>query len=322
MLSHPTPPQTPTVGSINHVFKCNECYHIPTHPEPQLLRSINHVFKCNKCYHIPPHPEPQLLRSINHVFKCNECYHIPTHPEPQLLRSINHVFKCNECYHIPPHPEPQLLRSINHVFKCNECYHIPPHPDPNCCVASTMCSSATNVITSHPTPPKSFAFGHGVANPAVSQNKQSLYVALSNAEPKVQYAKRNQLHVLQDSSIHFNSWTAESGAIPVCAGYSEARLPLLSTGPRYFAQKSAFTALWEAKRGWSCRCGSNGFRMRLTTWNDELCPHLFSRILPHTNMKYNLTETSKWECRHLWSMRRIDACICQIGWVVVFIPFV
>ena len=37
--------------------------------------------------------------------------------------------------------------------------------------ASNMCSCATNVITSHPmhpTPPQNFAFGHGVANPAVS----------------------------------------------------------------------------------------------------------------------------------------------------------
>ena len=49
-----------------------------------------------------------------------------------------------------PIPKPQLLRSINHVFKCNECYHIP----------------------SHPNPPQNFAFGHGVANPAVSINYQ------------------------------------------------------------------------------------------------------------------------------------------------------
>ena len=31
---------------------------------------------------------------------------------------------------------------------------IPPHPNPNCCVASNMCSCATNVNTSHPTPPQ------------------------------------------------------------------------------------------------------------------------------------------------------------------------
>ena len=54
----------------------------------------------------------------------------------------------------PTPPQPQLLRSIKHVFMCNECYHpIPPHPNPNCCVASNMCSCATNVIIpSHPTP--------------------------------------------------------------------------------------------------------------------------------------------------------------------------
>ena len=55
----------------------------------------------------------------------------------------------------PTPPQPQLLRSIEHVFMCNECYHpIPPHPNPNCCVASNMCSCATNVNTSHPTPPQ------------------------------------------------------------------------------------------------------------------------------------------------------------------------
>ncbi len=54
----------------------------------------------------------------------------------------------------------------------------PGHPNPNCCVASTMCSCATNVITSHPTPTptQNYAFGHGVANPAVSvNNRGSLY---------------------------------------------------------------------------------------------------------------------------------------------------
>ena len=40
---------------------------------------------------------------------------------------------------------------------------IPPHP--NCCVASTMCSCATNVNTSHPTPPQPRVTMYVAANP-------------------------------------------------------------------------------------------------------------------------------------------------------------
>ena len=61
----------------------------------------------------------------------------------------------------PIPPQPELLCSIKHVFMCNECYHIPSHPNPNCCVASNMCSCATNVITSHPTPPKNMHLAMG-----------------------------------------------------------------------------------------------------------------------------------------------------------------
>ena len=47
------------------------------------------------------------------------------------------------------------LRSIHHVFKFKDCHH--PHP-------------------THPTPPhpQKLQFGHGVVNPAVSNNKHSL----------------------------------------------------------------------------------------------------------------------------------------------------
>ena len=42
---------------------------------------------------------------------------------------------------------------------------IPPHPNPNCCVASNMCSCATNVNTSHPTPPQPRVTMYVAANP-------------------------------------------------------------------------------------------------------------------------------------------------------------
>ena len=122
------------------------------YPKPQLLRCINHVFKCNECCHIPPHPEPQLLRSLNHVFKYNECYHIPPHPKPQLLVASTMCSSATNV--ITSHPTPNPNCCVASTMCSNATNVVTSHPtlNPNCCVASTMCSSTTNVITSHPTP--------------------------------------------------------------------------------------------------------------------------------------------------------------------------
>ena len=101
------------------------------------------------------------------------CYSISTQISTHRFQCVASTMCSSATIVITSHPsqtQSQLLRSNNHVFKCNEWYHIPPHHKPNCYVASTMCSSATNVITSHPTPPQKYAFGHGVANPALSFN--------------------------------------------------------------------------------------------------------------------------------------------------------
>ena len=94
--------------SFDHVFSmCSSATNVITsHPTPpHVLRSIDHVFKCNECNHIPPHPTCCVASTM-----CSSATNVITsHPTPpHVLRSIDHVFKCNECNHIPPHPTPRV----------------------------------------------------------------------------------------------------------------------------------------------------------------------------------------------------------------------
>ena len=149
MLSLPIPPQPQLLRSIKHVFMCNECYHFPSHPNPNCCVASN-MCSCATNV-ITPHPTPTPT-----VASHQTCVHVqrmlshPIPPQPELFCSIKHVFMCNECYHFPSHPNPNCCVASN-MCSCATNV-ITSHPNANCCVASNMCSCATNVITSHPTP--------------------------------------------------------------------------------------------------------------------------------------------------------------------------
>ena len=97
---------------------------------------------------------------------------------------------------------------------------IPPHPNPNCCVASNMCSCATNVNTSHPTPPQprvtmyvagaqenalfaAFTLGEAILEP--TQTQEAIYVtgAQESVMLKNVLSNRSNIGIQIEDSLYF-----------------------------------------------------------------------------------------------------------------------
>ena len=132
LSSPPTPDQLRSM--------CKERYH----PPPDQLRSIQHEYNVQETLSSSP-STPNQLRSIQHVCQCKERYH----PPPDQLRSIQHVYNVQGTLSSSP-STPNQLRSMQHVCQCKERYH----PPLTSCVASSMCTSARNVVIPplHPKP--------------------------------------------------------------------------------------------------------------------------------------------------------------------------